>query len=184
MNYLFSRMHREEILRWMLICALVLWGGIATAWSLSRDERIILISVDDMGVRLVSGDDDQALKNEELKFLEHFVQVFMNFDSDSYPAQISAASDLMSSRLWAETQGKYLAIRERLKIEPLTQVGVLESIDQSGENQFDLKVSLRIKQKLEEKLAAVRISVSIKRRARSDTNPWRYEIVELKDESI
>lgn len=179
-----SRLYREEIYRWVLVFSLFLWGLGSTIIAVSRSDKLMLISISDHGARLIQSEDDEALRDEAVKFIQQFVGSYLNFDSNSYSATIGQASDLMSEELWSRNQQKYKEIDQRMKSQPLSQTATIESIDAVSPNEFEVIALLRVRQKIEESTGRLKLRMSLRSKARNEANPWRFEIVELKDELL
>lgn len=179
-----SRLYREEILRWSLMAALFLWAVTGTVWGLSRSEKFVLIAMTDQGARLVKTSDDESLRDESLKFLKAFVALYLNFDPGSYDANVGQAADMMSSDLWGRLKERLFEVSQKMKSQPLSQSAVIESVDAISANEFEVLVRLKVRQKLEASNGTLKLRLSLREKPRTEANPWRFEIVELKDELL
>lgn len=179
-----SRLYREELLRWSLMVVLLLWALTSTIWGFSRSEKLVLIAMTDQGARLVKASDDESLRDESLKFLKAFVALYLNFEPATYDANVGQAADLMSSDLWDRVKERLFEVSRKMKTQPLTQSAVIESVDAISENEFEVLVALKIRQKLEESKGTLKLRLSLREKPRTENNPWRFEIVEVKDELL
>jgi hypothetical protein len=51
---------------------LFLWGITATIYAISKEEKTVLIGIDENGTRIIENTDDPLLKTEIVAFLRHF----------------------------------------------------------------------------------------------------------------
>jgi hypothetical protein len=179
-----SRLYREEILRWLLMGALFFWAVTSTVWGFSRSEKLVLIAMTEHGARLVSASDDESLREESLKFLKAFVVLYLNYEPATYDANVGQAADLMSSDLWGRLKEHLLGVSQKMKAQPLSQSAVIETIDAISQTEFEVIVTLKVRQKLEESKGTLKLRISLREKPRTEGNPWRFEIVELKDELL
>ena len=179
-----SRLYREEFLRWSLVVALTLWGLTASLWAASKKRETLLIAISESGARVIPSSDDSALKSEATEFLKTFLGHYFNYSEATHREQIGKAADLMSADLWDRLKSKLLDVNERLKTQPLTQKSEIESIDRTGENAFESVLQVDVRSRMKESKARVKVSVEVRRRARTRENPWALEVVEIKDELL
>lgn len=179
-----SRLYREEILRWILIVVLALWATSATVWALSVKREIILIGLDETGARLITDKKDKLLEAEALAFIQAFAKHYLNYNESTFDTEMGLASDFLSADLWERKKADLVSLREKLKREPLTQNGEIESIDLTGELQYEVVTQVRIRRRLVEANVRLRLRLSLERRERSTSNQWAYEIKEMQDESL
>ena len=179
-----SQLYREEFLRWSLVVALTLWGLAATAWALSKKRETLLIAISDAGARVIANSDDMALKAEATEFLKIFLEHYFNYSEVNHRQQIGKAADLMSAELWDRLKAKLLEVNERLKSQPLVQRSEIESIDQIGEATFESVLQIGVRSRMNGSKARLKVTVEVRRRARTRENPWALEVVEIKDELL
>ena len=184
MIFLKSRLYREEFLRWSLVGCLMLWAITATSFAFSKKKETLLISISESGARIVVASDDIALKTEAAEFLKTFLGFYFNFSEVNHRQQIGKAADLMSVELWDRLKGKLLEVDERLKVQPLTQIAEIESIDQIGDATFESVLMIGVRTRVNESKAKLKVTVQVKRRARTRENPWSFEVTEIKDELL
>lgn len=179
-----SRLYREEILRWSLLVCLLGWAVTSTAWAWSKQEKTLLLGFDENGARVITDGRDVLLRDESLKFIKTFVSLYLNFDAANHKDQIGKAADLMSKDLWERSKEKLSEVNQKLKIEPLAQTAEIESIDLVGPDIFEVRLSVVIRQRLVENRVQLKMTLGIARRERTESNPWYYEVKELKDELL
>ncbi len=184
MNLLKSPLYREEILRWSLIGALAFWGLSSTIWAVTKTQTTLLIAIDDNGARLVTDEHDHLIKAEAVNFIKTFIGFYLNFDSVSHRLQIGKAADLMSSELWERSKLKLFEIDKRLKVEPLSQVSEIQSIDVIRENTYEVIALVHINHRASDSKLPLKLTIELSSRNRTQENPWAFEIKELKDEAL
>lgn len=179
-----SRLYREELLRWSLIFCLLGWAVTSTAWAWSKEEKTLLLGFDENGARIITDSKDVLLRDESMKFIKTFVSLFLNYDAQNHKDQIGKAADLMSKELWDRSKDKLSEVNQKLKDQPLSQSAEIESIDLIGENLFEVRINVIVRQRLGENRAQVKMTIGLGKRERTETNPWFFEVKEMKDELL
>ena len=185
MEYLFSsRFYREEALRWLLIGALAVWALSATIFALTKKDSLVVIAVGDDSSYVVKDTNTSRDKKELLNFTKVIVEKLYTFTPVSFDKNLTEVSDLMSADLWTSKRDEYQRLSAKLKVDPLTQTSKIISVDDLGEGRLSLLVDIEIRHKLETKLARLKVELEIKKRGRSEMNPWMYELEGVQDASL
>jgi hypothetical protein len=56
------------VIRLCLVTGLFLWGFTATIYAISKEEKTVLIGIDENGTRIIENTDDPLLKTEIVPF--------------------------------------------------------------------------------------------------------------------
>lgn len=181
--YFKSKLYREEIKHWALLLALTIWALLATATSL-RQDKTILIALDESGTRTITDAKDKFLALELKNFIHTFLTKYYNYNELTFSEQMQSATDLMDKALWETEKEKLLSIQTKLKLEPLTQSSIIQSIDQIGESTYEAILKTTISSRLNAKTVQIKTTLELKKSPRTENNPWGYEITELHDETL
>ena len=90
---------------------LLFYSALTTVLLLKLKPEPLLIGVDQFGTRIIRTADDRLLKQEKENFLKKFLQIYNNYDSETYDQKISEAGDLMSKELWEKKQTELKYVR-------------------------------------------------------------------------
>lgn len=180
--WLKSRFIREEALRLALIAALSLWAITATLVALLKTEKTILIGVSDEASYVISQSNEAVKRKEIASFVRSFIENYFEFTPSNHAEKISLAGDLMAKSLWDEKRPNLLKINERLKSEPLIQSAKILSIDLINEETVEALLEIHIAKRIESVSTNLKVTLKVRPHERTETNPWPYEITEVKDE--
>lgn len=176
-----SKLYREEFLRWTLYASLLTWALSSTYLVLKKNDKLILIGVDESGTRLITDSGDRILQNELKLFFQEFLKTYYEYDDKTFPGQIELASNLMSNDLWENQKSKLLEIKEKLSKFPLRQSMEIESIELIDNQKAEALLSLSISSKISEKTIKLKVKMTFEKHNRNEQNPWNYQIVEVQD---
>lgn len=179
-----SKLLREEIKHWAALAALFAWALTASLWGWSKEEKIILIAIENGGTRLVSDEKDKILEMEVAGFIKNFLETFYQYNSDSYSRQMGKATDLMSEELWQEKQSELARIGENLKSQAISQSIEIQSIDKVGENQFEAVILIAVKSRMSTQSVRLKIQLKVEKSKRSGQNPYPLQIDEIHETNI
>lgn len=167
----------------IVILGLLGYGALTSVLLLKLKPQPILIGIDQYGTRVLKESDDRLIKMERHNFVKKFIASQYNFNSENYVTRISESGDLFSRELWEEKQEEFSKIAEGLKAERLTQVTEVEDLREVDANTYQADLLIRVKNKLKEASARLRVTLKIKYAARREANPYPYE-VESYDEQV
>lgn len=185
MSYLFkSRFYREELMRWILLVALAAWAISATYVATTRKDKLVVIAVSDELSYVVQTTNIARDQKELLAFTKAALNKLYTYDEKSFSANLSSVSDLMSDDLWQERKDEYLKLLEKLKADPLSQISKIESIEEIDANHLKATLQVTIRHKIQTTEIRVRVELEIRRRERTENNPWMFEIASIKDAVI
>jgi hypothetical protein len=180
--WLKSRFIREEILRVALIVALTLWAVTATVVALLKTEKTILIGVSDEASYVISQSNEAVKRKEIASFVRGFISNYYEFSPSNHAEKISRAGDLMAKSLWDEKRPSLLKINERLQTEPLVQTAKILSIDLINEETVEALLQIQITKRIKSVNTNLKVTLKVSPRERTQSNPWPFEITEVKDE--
>jgi hypothetical protein len=180
--WLKSRFIREEVLRLLLITALALWALTATAVALLKTEKTVLIGVADEASYVISQSNETIKRREIASFVRSFIESYFEFTPNNHAEKISRAGDLMAKSLWDEKLPNLLKINERLKTEPLIQSAKIHSIDLINEETVEAMLQVQITKRIESITTNLKVTLKVRPHERTESNPWPFEITEVKDE--
>lgn len=176
-----SKLYREEILRWTLYTSLLVWALSSTYMLLKKNDKLVLIGIDESGTRLITDTGDRILQNELKSFFQEFLKKYYEYDEKSFPDQIESASNLMSSDLWETQKSKLLNIQEKLQKYPLSQSIEIESIDMIDNQKIEAILNIKINSKIAVKNVKLKVKLNFEKHSRNELNPWNYQITEVQD---
>lgn len=179
-----SKLYREEIKHWALIVTLIAWASLATLLALRNNNKVILIGVDESGMRLVTDSKDILVQPELRQFVQTFVNNYYTYEKSNFSERVGAAADLMTQELWEREKSKVLGIKQKLENFPLSQDSELISMDLIEKNLVEAIVNIRIKSRLSSQVVKLKLTLKLSRTERSEQNPWSYEIMELSDATL
>lgn len=179
-----SRMYREELLRWSLILALLLWALTASVAYIRSEEKVILIGVSDEMTYLIQTSNKKLEAKEKLSFLTHFLGIYFSFDKSNYADRMSQSGDLMSEDLWALKNTEILKIKSNLETDPYSQKIQVLSIDDLGDGKIEVRARMTVNRKITSESVNIKINLKVGTRTRNSNSPWPYEIQELSDETL
>lgn len=151
---------------------------------LQKEDKILLIAISDGDVKTISDHNDRILQSELKNFIKKFLDDYFQYSSTSYEAQISKASDLMSQNLWTQLLPELEKQKNKLKSVDLIQLAEIESIDSVSNLAFEAVLKVSVKTKLETRAFRIRVHLKLAEKKRTETNPWNYEVIEVRDELI
>lgn len=179
-----SKLLRNEIKHWLLVGSLGVWGLTATIYAFSKSEKLILVGIDDAGVRLITANSDRLLQAELKSFIKAFFEYYYVYDEKTFLDQIGHATELMSDDLWRRNKDKLLEIQQKLQKTPLSQSMEIETIDLLEQGKIEAVLGLKVRARLNEQKVRLRGVIEFKKHERNEKNPWGFEIVELSDAVI
>jgi len=177
-----SRLYEQEIQRWILCSALLIWALTASVLALQNRKEILVVGISSSGsARIIESKDDRYIQEELKGFLLSFLEQYFNFDQANFLERVGRASDLMTIELWNQQKAKLAEIQEGLKKEPLKQSATIESLDLISDSKVEAILDLHIEQRLAKRNIKIRVTIEVAPHERSAQNPWGYEIKELSD---
>jgi hypothetical protein len=179
-----SKLYREEIKHWLLIGALSIWAISATIYGIRTKQTTLLIGIDENGSRLITDTNDRFLKSELKNFINEFISSFYTYNESTFSDQVGKASDLMSKELWELQKSKLLELKAKLAKSPLSQRAEILSIDLVNNDRIEATIGLTIWSRMNEQKVILKVILNVQKAARTETNTWGYEILEVKDEVI
>ncbi len=169
-------------LKIILFSVVLLWALVCSTLLILNRPKIILISINDQGARVISNDNSQSLKHEKLSFLKRFLFLSYNYDSINYHSKISAAGDLMSNTLWKDKEKEYKSIFNKLKNTNLNQTAQVDDIREIDNESYDAYLSIKITTRLNEVNIKYKISLKINKHTRTIDNPFAWEVINYNEE--
>lgn len=179
-----SKLYREEIKHWGLIAVLLLWSLLTTTHILRSENKTILIAVEDGSTRLVTDSFDRALQSEIRNFVTEFIHSYYNYNEETFSSQVGRASDLLSQSLWEQQKTKLFEIKQNLTKSSLSQKVEIASLELRENNSIEAGLTITVTSRLSEQKYKIKSKIQINKIPRSETNPWGFEITELKDETL
>lgn len=176
-----SKLIRSELKHWITIAALTLWGLIATAYAVSKKDRILVVGLDDAGARLITTQSDRLLKSELQKFLFHFIDLYYAYDEKTFLNRAGRAADLFSEALWNQEKSKLFELSTKLQKTPLSQSYKIESIDLIENGKVEALLEVAVKTRISEQKVKLKVLISYKSTERTEPNPYAYVITEVSD---
>lgn len=152
------------------------WAIVATILLIRLKPQVVLIGVDQFGVRLITGADDRLLKAEQENFLKKYLSQTYNYSSQDYDARISLAGDLMAEELWKEKRKEFDRIAQGLKRQELTQTTNVDELRAIDPSTYEADLEITVKNKLQETKVRLRVEIKLRRKPRSPQNPYEYEV--------
>jgi len=179
-----SKLLRNEIKHWLLVGSLAIWGLTASLYAFSKSEKLILVGIDDAGVRLITANSDRLLQAELKSFLKTFFEYYYTYDEKTFLDQIGHATELMSDDLWQRNKDKLLELQQKLQKTPLSQSMEIETIDLLEQGKIEAVLGLKVRARLNEQKVRLKVLIEFKKHERSEKNTWGFEVVELSDAVI
>lgn len=176
MDLLKSKLLRNEIKHWLLVMALTLWGLVATSFAFSKKEKILLIGIDDAGVRTITSQSDRLLKAQLQNFMFEFLKLYYAYDEKSFLSNVGKATDLFSEDLWNQKKTELSELNSKLQKNPLTQKLQVEAIDLIENGKIETSLLLKIHSRLNTQEVKLQVFIEYKESERSSSNPWGYQI--------
>jgi len=177
-------MYREELLRWLLIIALSLWAIGASVLLITRKDKLVVIAVSDDTSYVVRNTNQTRERKELLSFVKLTIEKLYSFTPETFSHNLTMVSDLMSEELWALKREQFERLNQRLQKDPLTQTSKIVSVNDLGDGKIQAQIEAQIRHKLEVKTINLKVDLEIRKRQRSESNPWMYEVTGLKDETL
>jgi hypothetical protein len=169
------------MIRLCLVTGLFLWGFTATIYAISKEEKTVLIGIDENGTRIIENTDDPLLKTEIVAFLRHFTLLMYNFDQQTYLENVGSASELMSENLWGELKEALRSKQSIVKEHNVSHTGIVEKIIKVDSSQFEVVVRGFEQRKIKRVERLFKIQVSLRAQDRNQINPWGVEVDGLKE---
>lgn len=182
--YFKSKLYREEILKWILVIVLIIWGFTSTILLLKKTDKLVLIGIDESGSRLITSSNDRILQSELKLFFQEFLTNYYNYNDKTFSNQIELSSNLMSSDLWESQKSKLIELKEKLAKSPLNQSIDIESIDLIDHQTAEAILNLQINSKIADKTVKIKVKMVFEKHERSEVNPWNYQITEVQDAQL
>lgn len=182
--WLRSRFIREEVLRLALIVSLALWAMVATAIAILKKDQTVLIGVADDASYVISNPNESLRQKEIVSFVRTFVSHYYEFTPTNHAEKISRAGDLMAKGLWESKRTDLKIVNERLKTEPLVQTANILSIDLVESETIEIALKIQIAKRIESISTNLKVTLKVRPHGRSESNPWPFEISEIKDEAF
>lgn len=182
--WLRSRFIREEVLRLSLIIVLGLWATSATVIAVLKKNETILIGVADDASYIISDSNESLKRKEIVSFVRAFAKNFYEFTPTNHAERISQAGDLMAKSLWESKREELKQVNERLKSEPLVQTAKVLSIDLINDETIEIALQIEIAKRIENISTNLKVTLKVRSHERSESNPWPFEITEIKDEAF
>ena len=169
---------QNRLIKRALIFVLFVYATVITGLCLKLKPETVIIAVEDSGTRVVTNENDAALKKERENFLKKFVSLIYMYDATTFRPRISQAGDLMEKKLWQKHEDEFLKLSERLSTDELTQkVKILDLREIDPESyQADLEIS--VVRKLEEKKGRVTVELKVQKSKRQLLNPYDMEVTD------
>lgn len=179
-----SPLIKREIKHWLLIVSLTLWAVTATALALSREEKVILIGMDESGTRVIADSNDRLLKVELQKFVMHFIEHYYGYDEKTYREQVGRATEVFSEGLWEAKKTELFEIQENLKKTPLSQKVSVDSIELIEQGKIEVGLVLNVQSRLNTQQVHLSVSMEFMKMDRTEKNPWGYVITSLTEKVL
>lgn len=177
-----SKLYQLEIQRWALILTLLSWSIVSTTLALQNKKETLLVGIDSMGfARVISSQNDRYIQEELKAFLKEYISKAYTFAPLTFDAQLGAAANLMSNKLWDSKKSELLKLRETIQHDPYEQTAQIESLDLVSDGQVEGIINLEVIQKLNRRHLKVKVTLSFGPNERSVQNPWGYQITEVSD---
>jgi hypothetical protein len=169
------------LVRVCLITGLFLWGMTATIYAVSKDQKTVLIGIDENGTRVINTQEDPLLKTEIVAFLRHFALLMYNFDQQTYLENVGSASELMSENLWEQFRDNLRSKQAVVKEHNISHTGIVERIIKTDNQTYEVVVRGFEQRKIKrvERLFKVQVNLAISER--NEINPWGVEVDGLKE---
>jgi hypothetical protein len=167
----------------LMIGFLILYSITLTVILLKLDLNPMVIGIDPFGTRVVTTAEDPILKAEKISFMKQFLNHLYNYDETSFDDRISHVGDLMAQSLWESKLEDFKSISDRLKSEPLRQMGSIVDLREFSDSRYEADLEVKIVSRLKESKLKVRVGIDLNQSARTMTKPYPWE-VKTYDENV
>jgi hypothetical protein len=164
------------IMRRSLILVLGGWALVATVLVVRLKPAVVLIGIDQYGTRVITNEDDRLLKSERENFIKKYIAYSFSYSSADFDQRTSAAGDMMTAELWERKKFDLGKISENLKANELTQVTRIQEMRELGDNQYEADLEIKVKNKLQEGTAKIRVELKLQKAPRTNEKPYQYEV--------
>lgn len=173
-----------EVMTGLTIASLMVAVGSLAYVAVTKENRVILVQVDEAsGARLITEEDEALIKSQQKSLIRRMVSKLYNYDEQNFNSNISLAGDLMSDHVWSSAVPDFKNIQARIKGSGLVQAAEIKRISRLEEDAYRVELLLTVKDKLMSRQASVQAEFRLGRRKRDEVNPFGWEVVEY-DETI
>lgn len=170
---------KYQSLKWITFSFLTIWALTSTAIALRSNTKIILISLEEDGTRILRDGQDPALAKEKLNFLKEYLFYAYQYTEANYDRRITQAGSLMSDKLWKEKEEEFQRIWKKMKESPITQTARILDLRDLGEGYFEADIDVQIQSRLLERSTKTKVTLRIQPHKRTTENPYGWEIQSL-----
>ena len=169
--------YKNEMVFFLLIGGLFLWGVVATTLAFTNRYEVILIGKTGGSYQLIEDEEKDPLEIEN--FIRHFLGLTLNFDKKSYKRHISLSGDLMTTELWKRKKSEFKEMMSFIKKYNVIQSSELLKIRKTKSNHYEVKIKNYLFKKGVLKETNKLILLSLSSNKRSYANPWRYSVANV-----
>ena len=175
---------KPHLVRILLFSSLTLWAGFATFVAISKKSEVLLIGIDKNGSRVIRAQDDPLFKTELVAFLSHYFSLAYDFTPKTFKKRVGDATALMSDSLWQTESSKIKRLKDLVEKSGLTQKSKLQQLNKIDPESFQALVAVEQNTRLKSQRFQMKVSVTIKKVARTHDNPWGMEVSKIKEERL
>ena len=166
--------YKNEILCFILILSLLLWGLFTGLLAFRNKTQVVLIGKANSSYHIITNEETSPIETKN--FIRHFIALTLNFDKQSYRKHISLAGDLMTEDLWKKKKAEFKEIDSVIRDKNIIQSAEILQIKKNKKNLFEVKIKNYLFKNSILKETNKSIFISVTHNKRSYENPWRHSV--------
>lgn len=170
---------QNRYLKLIAISLLSIYSVVMTVVDLQKKPVTTIIAIEETGTRVVTDENDSALKKEKKNFIQSFISYLYAFNSSNFESRMSSAGDLMSNELWAQKVEGFRKASAQVKNDDFMSVCQIKDIQESSANpnKFRAVIEVTFRKKLQTEKKRYAVDIEVKRSKRDVLNPYDMEVV-------
>jgi hypothetical protein len=170
---------QNRVLKITSISLLVLYALVITIVDLQKRPVTTIIAIEDTGTRVVTDQNDAALKKEKRNFVQAFISYLYAFNSSNFESRMSSAGDLMSNELWAQRVESIRKAVIQIQNDDLVSLCQIKDIQESNSNpnKFRAVIEVTFRRKLQTEKKRYAVDIEVKKSKRDILNPYDMEVI-------
>lgn len=165
-----------EAFKTLFTTVVTFWAIAATVLLLKKN--IVLIGMDENGVRVIGEEKDRLVAQEKINLVKRFLIYQYNYDAKDYGEKMTLSGNLMSNPLWRSKSSDFFQFKESLKLMPeYRHEGFIAELRQVDDSTFEADLVLTEHKKLSHTDRKMTVEIKVASRFRNLDNPYAWEVI-------
>lgn len=178
----------NQLIRVFFLLTLLFYSIFMSYLFFNKNEKIILIGIDNKKTFRIENKDNSLLKYEELNFVRYFTTLLYNYDKSTFENNVGKATEFMTDKYWSNNKKTILDLHEKVKNNGLSQSSFVYKIVQNKDLTYSVfietQLSFKSKDKIKSKIDKYEIKLSLTKSQRSESNVWALAVNDIKDMKV